>query len=169
LSTQVDDDDDYEGTYVCLQNEVKIAMEDELVSSPNEFLLVQGFCAWEKEEGAGSGGIVGQLLNGNFETVARPQDYSTTTERIWDALKSQTVLSEKTLSQNFDLTVRAWESGKSIHDGNTIVSPPPPSSQEEDDPVVYDSSVSVSELADKALWHWISIFILGHEYYDYLT
>ena len=124
------------------------------VFSPNEFLLVQGFCAWEKQE-KGSGGILGQLLDGNFEKVAKEDSI---TEQIWNTLKLQSVLSEKTSSKNFDLSLLAWERGNDVSS----------SSQEESGPVVYDSSISVSKLADKALWHWISIFILRNvEYYDY--
>jgi putative AlgH/UPF0301 family transcriptional regulator len=155
--------------WTCTVDQVKQAI-DLGYAFPEEFMLVQGFTVWEKQEGAG--GISGQVLSGNFEEVKQDE-----LDRIWSLLLSQTKLSEDNLDENLRNAKVAWSLG--AKDGEEIKNPHdllvPTSSnsttadQRLNDPgkrrLVYESSVSVSELADDALRNWVKIFLLGDAEY----
>jgi putative AlgH/UPF0301 family transcriptional regulator len=163
-------DKDGEGVvWMCTVDQVKQAI-DLGYAFPEEFMLVQGFTVWEKQEGAG--GISGQVLSGNFEEVKQDEQ-----DRIWSLLLSQTKLSEDNLDENLRNAKVAWSLG--AKDGEEIKQPqdlPVPTSSNSttaderlNDPgkrrLVYGSSVSVSELADDALRNWVKIFLLGDAEY----
>jgi putative transcriptional regulator len=164
-------DKDVEGiVWTCTVDQVKQAIYLGY-ASPEEFMLVQGFTVWEKQEGAG--GVSGQLLSGNFEEVM-PDEL----DRIWSLLLSQTKLSEDNLDKNLRKAKVAWRLGakgdEEIKKPDDLLVPTSSNSTTFDqilnDPggkrrLVYGSSVSASELADDALRNWVKIFLLGDAEY----
>lgn len=139
------------GIWSCSQDSVSRAIDKGLALA-EDFMLVQGFSVWEKKSGAG--GVAGQVLAGNFETVSASHC------EIWSILQSQTRLTETTLDENIRLSNHAWEiSGmdmvvKNIDPGNDVKR------------MVFDSFVSVSDLADQALRNWIITFVLNGVSYE---
>jgi putative AlgH/UPF0301 family transcriptional regulator len=134
--------------WTCSLEDVQFALKQN-IASVKDFLVIQGFCVWEKE--AGAGGIAGQVLAGNFETVTPDKS-----ESIWDCLQKQKILSEDSLDHNLRLSEAAWKAGVQ-------------SKSEENNNGYNDSSSlldNVSDsLADEALRHWTEIFLIdGQEY-----
>ena len=163
-------DKDGEGVvWTCNVDQVKQAI-DLGYAFPEEFMLVQGFTVWEKQEGAG--GISGQLLSGTFEEVKQDE-----LDRIWSLLLTQTTLSEDNLDENLRNAKVAWglgaKDGEETEKPHDILAPTSSNSTTADqglnDPekprLVYESSVSVTELADDALRNWVKIFLLGNAEY----
>jgi putative AlgH/UPF0301 family transcriptional regulator len=163
-------DKDGEGVvWTCTVDQVKQAI-DLGYAFPEEFMLVQGFTVWEKQEGAG--GISGQLLSGTFEEVKQDA-----LDRIWSSLLSQTKLSEDSLDENLRNAGVAWslgaKNGEEIKETRDQLVPTSSNSTTADQRLnepskrrlVYESSVSVSELADDALRNWVKIFLLGDAEY----
>uniref|UniRef100_A0A7S4A9F4 Uncharacterized protein n=1 Tax=Pseudo-nitzschia australis TaxID=44445 RepID=A0A7S4A9F4_9STRA len=143
---------DPHGIHVCDIEDVKEAIQRKLVWE-DEFLLVQGFCAWEKEAES-AGGVTGQLLNGNLEDT----QLHTTVQRetLWRFLLEQKqLLSEDSLRKNFDLSQLAWLNG-----GDELMKARPQNIR-----CVFDSDLEVSKLADDALFIWMEIFLLGNAKY----
>jgi putative AlgH/UPF0301 family transcriptional regulator len=134
--------------HVCSEKEVEKAIRNNLVP-PNQFFLVKGFCAWEKDAGSASGGVYGQLLNGNLEDT---QIYAPSQrKKMWRILSSQRLLSsEESLRENFELALSAWEATKQQND----------SSSKTKSRNIFDSNVDISTLADDALLAWMKIFLL---------
>ncbi|VEU44289.1 unnamed protein product [Pseudo-nitzschia multistriata] len=143
---------DPHGIHVCDIEDVREAVQRKLVQA-DEFLLVQGFCLWEKEAES-AGGVTGQLLNGNLEDT----QLQTTKQResLWRSLLDQKqTISEDRLQKNFELSQQAWKNsgGESVNNLS------------EDIRYVFDSNVEVSKLADDALFTWMKIFLLGNAFY----
>eukprot|EP00536_Pseudo-nitzschia_multiseries_P014813 jgi/Psemu1/215953/e_gw1.770.2.1 len=143
---------DPHGIHVCDLEDVKEAILRQLATE-DEFLLVQGFCVWEKEAES-TGGVTGQILNGNLEDT----ELQTAVQRkkFWRSLLGQKqLLSEDCVRKNFELSQLAWHSG-----GGSI------KEDEQDIRRVFESDVTVSKLADDALFVWMKIFLLGNaDYY----
>ena len=163
------DDDDVSSVYVCDVREVRKSIELGW-ASPQDFLLVRGFCAWEKpgdDYDSSAGGLNGQLLNGNLQDTLWSQTMTPSEREIlWKHLRDQRQpTSEECLNTNIQLSRLAWEVGgrgeykhknkdksTSSQDSGTIRH-------------VFDSTVTVSELADDALFVWTKIFLLGNAVY----
>jgi len=109
-------------------------------ASERDFMCIEGFSIWAKDQA--DGGILGDLLEGKFEVV----DPSYTDE-MWLILLEQSTLSLESLDRNCRLAFDAWGVAGKNED------PFPP--------FVYESTVTVSELADDALRYWIEAFLLG--------
>jgi putative AlgH/UPF0301 family transcriptional regulator len=133
--------------HVCSEKEVEEAIRNSLVPA-NQFLLVQGFCVWEKDTAGSTGGVYGQLLNGNIEDT---QIYATSKrKKMWRLLSSQRLLSsEESLKENFELALSAWEATKQQN-----------YSTKTESRHIFDSNVDISTLADDALLAWMKIFLL---------
>ena len=74
-------------------------------------------------------------------------------DSAWDALLQQELMSEETLDENLSLIELAWSECSS--EDESIAEAPPTK--------VYNSNVTVAELADKALRKWVSAFMLSTE------
>ena len=138
--------------HVCSEKEVEEAIRNSSVPA-NHFLLVQGFCAWTKDASGSTGGVYGQILNGNIEDT---QIYATSQrKKMWRLLSSQKLLSsEESLKENFELALSAWEATKQQN-----------YSTKTESRHIFDSNVDISTLADDALLAWMKIFLLyGAEY-----
>jgi putative AlgH/UPF0301 family transcriptional regulator len=144
--------------YVCELEDVHEAIVQGLARE-NDFFLVRGFCAWEKEDNGSAGGVTGEILNGNLEDTTQLWKTPKERERLWTSLREQKqTLSEDCLNHNLALSRLAWEQGgddKAVKDDNL------------DDGIrrVFDSTVDVSKLADDALFVWMKIFLLGNGVY----
>ena len=141
--------------YVCELEDVHEAIEQGLARE-NDFFLVRGFCAWEKEDNGSAGGVTGEILNGNLEDTTQLWKAPEERERLWTSLREQKqTLSEDCLNHNLALSRLAWEQGgddKAAKDDNGIRH-------------VFDSKVDVSKLADDAVYVWMKIFLLGNGVY----
>jgi putative AlgH/UPF0301 family transcriptional regulator len=138
--------------HVCSEKEVEEAIRNSSVPA-NHFLLVQGLCAWTKDASGSTGGVYGQILNGNIEDT---QIYATSQrKKMWRLLSSQKLLSsEESLKENFELALSAWEATKQQN-----------YSTKTESRHIFDSNVDISTLADDALLAWMKIFLLyGAEY-----
>uniref|UniRef100_A0A7S3DWK4 Uncharacterized protein n=1 Tax=Entomoneis paludosa TaxID=265537 RepID=A0A7S3DWK4_9STRA len=157
-------DDHSNDVWTCSLDQVVEVLEGDLVP-PSEFMVVQGFCVWEKSgssspDDAPAGGILGQVLSGNLNVVSdksKNEDEAKTqptSDNIWSTLTQQTRLSEDSIQWNFERLIHTWNLAAKADDSSV------PSR------FVYDSNVQVSTLADDALMAWIKIFLLGNaEYY----
>ena len=112
-------------------------------ASEDDFMCVQGFQIWPKEDIPSNNGILAQLVTGDLEVVDE-----TLVEEMWKVLSSQSRLSLSTLEKNFQTSLLAWSAGG---EGDINSSPP----------LVYDSSVTTSQLADDSLRYWTEAFLLG--------
>eukprot|EP00980_Cylindrotheca_fusiformis_P014002 scaffold3653_cov124-Cylindrotheca_fusiformis.AAC.5 len=141
---------DPNSVWTCTLDQVIDSIESGIATA-DDFVLVQGFCVWEKALG-GAGGILGEVIDGKFEAVS-----SAVSSDVWAQLLFQGTLSEDTLLLNFKHAVDAWTAGDSSNHGGGI---------EVDCRRVFNSNVSVGELCDEALLAWVKIFLLGNaEYY----
>jgi hypothetical protein len=134
-------------------------------------MVIRGYILWEKQAD-GAGGIAGQLLEGNLELVPSHEVLNS----IWSFLLSQERLSEVTLVRNVHILSTAWQLGgcKYSIDDETLLPGVSAKSIErtstESDTAkghrfVHGTNVTVSDLADDALYHWMAIFLLnGVEY-----
>lgn len=147
IGKSLNNNEDADSVFTCALNDVISCLESG-AAAPGDFLLVQGFCVWEKEADS-AGGIKGQVLNGNFEV----QTGGEVNKQVWSRLSTQERLSEETLSKNIQLSVDAWSAGFSPVNDRSIRT-------------VFESEVKVSTLSDEALMNWMKIFLLGNaEYY----
>ena len=151
--------EDFDCVWTCSLDEVINSIESGSATA-KDFILVQGFCVWQKENDS-AGGIKGQVLAGNFEAPVITG--TTNNDDVWSCLIAQDQLSEESLSANFRLSFDAWSAGRSLQiaqnkDGSKNVA--------EDCRTVFESDVRVSTLCDEALLNWMKIFLLGNaEYY----
>lgn len=113
-----------------------------------DFIVVSGISVWEKAPGGLTGGIRGEVNNNLFEVVGNE-----IVDSAWDALLQQELMSEETLDENLSLIELAWSECSS--EDESIAEAPPTK--------VYNSNVTVAELADKALRKWVSAFMLSTE------
>jgi hypothetical protein len=145
-------DGDENSVWTCTLDQVIRSLESGLADT-RDFILVQGFCVWEKEEAGSAGGILGQVMSGNFEATTTTDDLND----IWSALLKQTRLTEDSLDTNFQMTINAWNRGRTTTTKDD---------EREKSRLVFDTNVEVSALADDALLAWIKIYLLGNnEYY----
>ena len=177
-SSESDDDD----VWSCSIDQVIQALNSRW-AIPGDFLVVQGFCVWEKEDdddfdddddddesSAPVGeGILGQIMSGKFEIIPLSRtspvvsDDIPKIQSIFSNLKSQTLLSENTVLSNMKLSEEAWKLGGGSGKENQADETGNLSSQSR---FVYDTDVKVSTLADQALLVWMMIYLLGNtEYY----
>jgi putative AlgH/UPF0301 family transcriptional regulator len=150
---------DDSGVWICTQDQVIQSIDLEF-GAPEDFLLIQGFCVWEKEEAGSAGGIQGQILSGNLE----PSITSENRDQVWVSLLKQERLTEESLDTNLEMALTAWN-----HGGVTTTRPTTNTGMKSGDSsrVVYDTDIQVNTLADEALMVWIKIFLLGNaEYYQ---
>mmetsp|Transcript_50805 Transcript_50805/g.99331 ORF Transcript_50805/g.99331 Transcript_50805/m.99331 type:complete len:575 (-) Transcript_50805:137-1861(-) len=138
--------------YTCTPLEVGKAV-DRGLALPTEFMLIQGFTMWEKEEGFG--GIYGQVMTGNFEVISA----SSQVERAWSILLQQELLLEKSLNENIVCSIEAWgalgkEKDEDVEQKSSIR-----------ERLVFGSKTKVRDLADEALKNWVKIFLLGDAEY----
>mmetsp|Transcript_2713 Transcript_2713/g.4853 ORF Transcript_2713/g.4853 Transcript_2713/m.4853 type:complete len:527 (-) Transcript_2713:64-1644(-) len=121
--------------WICSEEEAVTAITEGFASH-RDFMIIEGFSIWNEKD------IIEAILEGKFELVD-----SSFTEEIWGSLLEQASLSLDTLDRNCRLASDAWGvAGK-------IENPFPR--------CVYDSSITISELADDALRYWIEAFLLG--------
>lgn len=133
-------EEDSSGIWICTEEQAMKAISDG--ASHKDFMCIEGLSIWNENSGPIEGGILGEMLEGKFELV----DPSFTAE-IWVTLLAQASLSLNTLDRNCRLASDAWGvAGKNENSFPTCV---------------YESSVTVSELADDALRFWIEAFLLG--------
>lgn len=118
----------------------------------DDFILVQGYCVWEKEQG-GAGGVMGEVMAGKLEPVSRDD-----ASAVWAQLLLQKTLSDETLLLlNFQHSIDAWNAGNESTVGNIT---------QGNIRCVFDSNMNVATLADNALMAWAKVFLLGNaEYY----
>ena len=128
--------------WICSEQQVAKAIDAGRASS-SDFICVQGFQIWPKEDIPSNSGILAQLVTGDLEVVDE-----TLVEEVWKVLSSQSKLTLDTLEKNFQTSLLAWSAGGK-DDGN--LSPP----------FVYDSTVTTSQLADDSLRYWTEAFLLG--------
>jgi hypothetical protein len=148
---------DDSGVWICTQDQVLQSI-DLGFGAPEDFLLVQGFCVWEKEQAGSAGGIQGQILSGNLE----PSITSENRDQVWLSLLQQERLTEESLDTNLEMALTAWNCGGATTTNNTNTG-----MEGNDSRVVYDTDIQVNTLADEALMVWIKIFLLGNnEYYQ---
>lgn len=140
--------------HLCTADQVSEAIDLGL-ALPREFLLIQGFTVWEKEENGEAGGLAGQVLNGNLEKVPTDQ-----IENVWSLLQSQELLTEHTLDWNVQNTLSAWTIA-GLATGNERNG----TEKMRTESVIFESDVSLTELADVALKVWMTIFLLGDAKY----
>ena len=146
--------EDLDCIYACDFREVTKSIELGL-ASPDDFLLVKGFCAWEKQ-GDSAGGLMGEISNGNLEDTLWIEKMTEDRKRLWDSLRSQKQPnSEDCLKDNLALSQKAWEEGF-VGGG---------SNDEVINRNVFDSTVAVAELADEALFVWMKLFLLRDAIY----
>jgi putative transcriptional regulator len=143
------DEVDTRGIWACSLEHVIDSIESG-IATPDDFILVQGFCVWEKEQ-AGSGGIMGEVMAGKFEPVSIDD-----TSDIWSQLLLQELLTEETLGPNFQRAIDAWNAGVESNLGRTT---------KVESRHVFDSNVAVSTLSDNVLLAWMKIFLLGNAEY----
>ncbi len=128
--------------WICSEQQVAYAIESGRASS-SDFMCVQGFQIWPKEDVPSNSGILAQLVTGDLEVVDE-----TLVEEMWKVLSSQSQLSLSTLEQNFQTSLLAWSAGGKENGKSTP-------------PFVYDSTVTTSQLADDSLRYWTEAFLLG--------
>ena len=144
---------DFSCIYACDFAEVSKALELGL-AQPDDFLLVQGFCAWEKQ--GSSGGLMGQILNGNLQDTKWFKRTPLERENIWKCLRDQKQpTSENDVQKNLALSVKAWEQGAYERAPENPL----------ENRFVFGSNATVSELADEALFVWMKLFLLGNAVY----
>lgn len=159
IGSPVDDSKDGPGKiWVCDVEQVADAI-DRGHALPSEFLVTQGFVCWEKQEN-GTGGIGAHILDQNFEVISPFQ-----IENTWSLLQSQTRLNERTLESNFNSGMNAWKISRLERNGKRTFEKEN-EKDDDDDHLIYESNVKVSELADEALRHWISVYLVGGDSED---
>lgn len=136
---------DENGVWTCTKDQAAKAI-DLGFGVADEFMVVKGFCQWEKE--AGAGGVLGQVMSGNLEVVA-----SDKIDGAWTTLRRQTQLSNDSLRENLKLANDAWL--QASDDETTLT--------EEKPRVVFGSTVLVDELADRAFSTWVELHLLQEE------
>jgi hypothetical protein len=127
--------------WICSEQQVAKAIEEGRAAS-GDFMCVRGFQIWPKEEIPSNNGIMSQLIGGDLEVVDEAR-----VEELWNVLSSQSRLSLDTLETNFQISLNAWSVG-----GKACNATPP---------LVYDSTVTTTELADDAMRFWTEAFLLG--------
>jgi len=125
--------------WICSEEQVIEAISGG--SSHRDFMCVEGFSIWDKDSDL-EGGILSEMVEGKFELVDPGL-----TDEIWVTLLAQAPLSLDTLDRNCRLASDAW--GVAGKNENSFP------------PCVYESTVTVSELADDASRYWIEAFLLG--------
>lgn len=135
---------DENGVWTCTTDQVKRAI-DFGFAAVDDFMLVKGLCLWEKE--AGSGGIQGQIMEGNLEMVP-PENI----DGAWTPLRRQKQLDDASLEENVNLAKEAWKRG--LVEGTTIQGDTPTAR------LVFGSAVNVTDLADRALEAWMRIHLM---------
>jgi len=132
--------------WICTEEQIIEAIS-EGNASHKDFMVIEGFSIWGKEEEDGEGGVIeGGLLNDILEQkfeVVEPEF----TDEIWVTLLAQAPLSIDTLDRNCRMSSDAW----SVAGRNDNAFPS----------YVYKSKVTTTELADDALRYWIEAFLLG--------
>ena len=112
-----------------------------------DFIVSSGLSVWEKAPGGIAGGIKGDVNNNLFEIID-PDNV----ESVWDILVQQEAMSEETMDENLSLIDLAWTEGESGDDDG----------QEVSSAKVYNSEVTIAELADTALRKWVTTFLLDN-------
>lgn len=128
--------------WICSEQQVGQAIEAGRASS-SDFMCVQGFQIWFKEDIPSNSGILAQLVTGDLEVVDE-----TLVEEMWKVLSMQARLSLSTLENNFQTSLLAWSAGGKDDDNSSP-------------PFVYDSTVTTTQLADDSLRYWTEAFLLG--------
>lgn len=150
--------DDTDCIYACDFREVAKSIELGL-ATPDDFLLVKGFCAWEKQSDS-AGGLTGEISNGNLEDTQWFQKTPEDRKRLWDVLRAQRQpQSEDCLKDNLALTQKAWDQG-GVNDLEQNDSENDCQSRK-----VFDSDISIADLADEALFVWMKLFLLRDAVY----
>lgn len=134
---------DENGIWTCTTEQVKQAI-DFGFAAVDDFMLVKGLCLWEKE--AGSGGIQGQIMEGNLEMVP-PENI----DGAWTPLRRQKQLDDGSFEENVNLAKDAWIKG--LVEGTSIEDITPTR-------LVFGSTVNVQDLADRALEAWMRIYLM---------
>jgi putative transcriptional regulator len=143
IGESVNKHDDTGNIWICSEEQVKRSIS-EGHATPRDFMAVRGLSIWNKEADEIEGGILGEILMGNFEVVDPIRG-----PEIWCTLISQAQMSIDTLDRNCRLASEAWSvAGESVDTTLT-------------QQCVYDSTVKVAELSDDALRYWQEAFLLG--------
>lgn len=133
---------DENGVWTCTLEQV-IQVIDLGFAATDDFMVVKGFCLWNKE--AGSGGVLGQVMTGNLEVISLEQ-----IDGVWTTLRRQTTPGdESSFQENLNLATEAWYRASGEE-----------SSEQYNSRCVFESPVTVEELADEALSTWISVHLL---------
>lgn len=128
--------------WICSEQQAAYAIESGRASL-SDFMCVQGFQIWPKEDVPSNSGIFAQLVTGDLEVVDEKL-----VEEMWKVLSLQSQLSLSTIEQNFQASLLAWSVGGKENG-------------ESSPPFVYDSTVTTSQLADDSLRYWTEAFLLG--------
>jgi len=140
------DEDNDPLLYICTEEQVAEAM-DTGIAKADDFMLIQGFCVWEKDNN-NVGGITEQIQAGKFEIIKKPSF-----DDAWPCLQSQNKLSDDSLNKNVQLSIQAWNSFTSIYAATIERS-------------VYGSNRMVSDLANDAFKNWLQLFLIGDIEYE---
>lgn len=146
-----------EGIWQCTADDIADSLIRGL-ALPRDFLAVSGGCVWEKRDGGKAGGMRGEIWGGKFEAVSPER-----TQDVWETLLSQNLLSTTNIDRNIEISKLAWtvagqDIDNSARGGNESEES---SGDKESHPVVFNSAVKVSDLADMALRRWVATFLLG--------
>lgn len=129
------------GIWKCSYEDLLYSIEQG-IAFVEDFALVDGICVWRKEQdefGNIGGGILKEILNGNFNMVE-----SRKLEEVWKCLSSMEVLTLNNIDKNLRIISDAWEKGS--HDGTKVVS---------------NNDETQKALYDEALKHWMELYLLG--------
>ena len=155
------------GIYKCTLDDIRDAFVN-LLALPTDFMILDGVCTWPKqmnEDGTMTGGIIDEIIDGNFEIMDHGQS-----QQMWDTLVNQKVLSARTIDKNLKMSNHAWyiagdSKEKDEIKNNNIMEKIAMIGREkslknnyndsEEGDVVFKSNVKVEELGDNALKHWI--------------
>jgi len=149
---------DEHGVWTCSEEQVIKALEMDF-ASVDDFMLIKGVCVWEKDEGAG--GIQGQVMNGNLDVIS-----SDRIDGAWTILRRQIFLKEESFFYNIRLADQAWlQAADEDVDNKGNGNPTTGISggqriPKEPQRTIFDSVVTIQELADRARSTWMKIHLL---------
>lgn len=141
IGTQLD------GMWKCTKNQAAEAINTG-IGTARDFLAINGFSLWGKEDGGLAGGMQAEVSGGNFEVVPRAN-----TPLIWECLVSQDPLSVTNLDGSLRASESVWIAAGDADEQSM--------NNSEEKSFVTKNDAQLSKLADEALRSWVATFILG--------
>mmetsp|Transcript_13801 Transcript_13801/g.18889 ORF Transcript_13801/g.18889 Transcript_13801/m.18889 type:complete len:720 (-) Transcript_13801:156-2315(-) len=157
IGSPVGDQND-DAIWSCTEEQVESAIRAGLATS-QDFMVVSGFSVWGKVGKGVAGGIRGEVWDGNFDVIPKSN-----VRQVWDALTKQEDLSTDNVEKNLQIAETAWALSvpKENEKNNGNLASKDKKEDEDAERVVFNSNVSVKDLADDALKCWVGALLLDN-------